>query len=238
MLYKIINRKQFSVTDGVHPKDSLLILLTGSFACTISGKSYVAGAGDIFVFNKQSPFSRNVLEEINCIYLQFDSFPFALADGLMLVKDNARKENTVFHLKQAVLDKKEEMISHFVSDLLLMRTEDADKNPRSYDPIVSACMDIFSTAYADNIDLELLAKDLSISKQWLIRKFKAATHTTPIEYLNGLRINKAKNFLIDTDLPIGEIAGRCGYDNPYYFSNAFKKTVGISPLAYRNRFRI
>ena len=238
MLYKIINRKQFSVTDGFHPKDSLLILLTGRFACTISGKSYLAGAGDIFVFNKKSPFTRNVLEEINCIYLQFDSFPVALADGLLSAKDNVRKENTIFHLKQAVLDKNEEMISHFVSDLLLMRREILEKKDSSFDPIVSACMDMFSTAYAENIDLESLSARLNISKQWLIRKFKAATHTTPIEYLNGLRINKAKNFLIDTDLPMGEIAGRCGYDNPYYFSNAFKKVVGISPLAYRNRFRI
>lgn len=54
MLYKIINRSQFALPEGFHPKDSLLMVLSGSFSCTISKKSYTAVAGDVFVFNKQS----------------------------------------------------------------------------------------------------------------------------------------------------------------------------------------
>lgn len=165
------------------------------------------------------------------------SYLISNRDGPLCFSDNGRKENTLLHLKQAVLDKDEGLIDHFVTDLMLLRTKSSKKATPS-DPVITACMDIFAASYGEKIDLDMLAQRLNISKQWLIRKFKKHTGQTPMEQLNALRISKAKGFLINTDWPISHVAARCGYDSPYYFSNAFKKATDVSPLAYRNKFRI
>jgi transcriptional regulator GlxA family with amidase domain len=80
----------------------------------------------------------------------------------------------------------------------------------------------------------MLAEKFSISKQGLIRKFKKVTHKTPMEYLAYTRIDQSKLLLRDTSLSVSEIAGKCGFENVYYFSNCFKGATGLSPTAYRS----
>ena len=46
---------------------------------------------------------------------------------------------------------------------------------------------------------------------------------------------KARELLLDLDMPIGEVAAECGYDDPLYFSRVFRRTVGVSPSEYRRR---
>ena len=46
-------------------------------------------------------------------------------------------------------------------------------------------------------------------------------------------MEKARLLLRETDLKVREIAARLGYDDPFYFSNVFKKCVGVSPEQYR-----
>ena len=54
-----------------------------------------------------------------------------------------------------------------------------------------------------------------------------------MKYLTGLRIDKAKDFLADENLPVSEIAYLVGYSDPLYFSRIFKKTEQVSPQQYR-----
>ena len=65
------------------------------------------------------------------------------------------------------------------------------------------------------------------------RLFKRFMGCPPIEYLLEVRISKAKEFLEDSNLNIGEIALEVGFDSVQYFSLAFKKLVGLSPRHYR-----
>ena len=55
------------------------------------------------------------------------------------------------------------------------------------------------------------------------------------EYLNGVRIDKAKELLGNSDIPIASIGEQVGYIDQSYFSKVFKKNVGESPTAYRRR---
>lgn len=74
-----------------------------------------------------------------------------------------------------------------------------------------------------------------MSPSHFIRCFKAERHVTPNVYLTRLRMEKAQLLLRETDLKIREVAARLGYDDPFYFSNVFKKYTGISPTQYRDR---
>lgn len=71
----------------------------------------------------------------------------------------------------------------------------------------------------------------------LCRLFRAEYGIPPLKYVHGLRIDKAKLLLNDTLLSISEIADRVGFDDPVYFSELFRKTVGTPPSAYRKTTR-
>ena len=77
----------------------------------------------------------------------------------------------------------------------------------------------------------------SMSKFHFLRVFRSITGASPIEYRNRIRIEHAKALLSDTFLTVSEIGSRVGYASPSYFSDAFKKEVGISPKEYREACR-
>ena len=63
--------------------------------------------------------------------------------------------------------------------------------------------------------------------------FKEHEGCSPYERYTAIRMANAKGLLACTTLPIGEVGRRCGYADPLYFTQAFKRAVGLSPRAYR-----
>ena len=231
-LSEIISRERFVIEYGSHVRDAIIIVLEGRFSCAVHGKSYTAAKNDICVFSRDTLFERRVLEPIRCVYIQFEEFPMPLRSGLLETSDPARTENTVGHLAKAVAEQNKELTDHFLRDILLLHhTPQAAPDPA--DPIVAGCISYFSRHCADRITLDLLAERFSISKQGLIRKFKKVTRRTPMEYLAYIRIDRSKLLLRDTSLSVSQIAEKCGFENVYYFSNFFKRAVGLSPSGYR-----
>jgi transcriptional regulator GlxA family with amidase domain len=68
------------------------------------------------------------------------------------------------------------------------------------------------------------------------RRFKAATGYTPIEYVQTLRIEEAKQTLETSDRPTDAVAREVGYEGPTFFRRLFKRTTGVTPARYRQRF--
>lgn len=65
------------------------------------------------------------------------------------------------------------------------------------------------------------------------RCFKRYLNTTPTEFINGLRLNYAKNLLTNTDMEILDISLEAGFNNLSHFYHLFKKSTGSSPAVYR-----
>jgi transcriptional regulator GlxA family with amidase domain len=76
-----------------------------------------------------------------------------------------------------------------------------------------------------------------VPERTLKRRFKAATGTSLIEYLQNLRIEEAKRLLESTDEAADEIGAMVGYGDASFFRRLFKRLVGITPGAYRRMFR-
>jgi signal transduction histidine kinase/DNA-binding response OmpR family regulator len=81
--------------------------------------------------------------------------------------------------------------------------------------------------------IEVLTKTLLVSKSQLHRKVKALTGVSVTQYVNHIKIQKAKELLLNTELNINEIAYEVGYDDPTYFSRVFKKVMEVSPDQFR-----
>lgn len=90
------------------------------------------------------------------------------------------------------------------------------------------------THFTENFSLEELAENFGVSKYKLCRDFSAYIHISPLQYLNHLRIDHAKNLLMTTNDRIYEIGNAVGIENTNHFINLFKKYTGTTPNEFRH----
>lgn len=83
------------------------------------------------------------------------------------------------------------------------------------------------------LSVEELAAGLGMSRVHLYKRLKAITGKTPIEFIRLLRLKRAAQLLRESQLNISEIAYRCGFNNPKYFSKYFKEEFGVLPSVYQ-----
>lgn len=90
--------------------------------------------------------------------------------------------------------------------------------------------------YSKSINLSDVAKHVGLSSEYLSRLFKEETGIKFIVYLNNIRLKQAVKMLQTSNLKVYEIAEKVGYANLSYFSTVFKKSFGINPFDYKNKF--
>ena len=89
--------------------------------------------------------------------------------------------------------------------------------------------------YALATPVAAMAARCGLTERSLLRRFRKATGQTPVDYIQTLRIEEAKQMLETTDAPIEEIAAEVGYSETSSFRNAFKRRVGMAASAYRRK---
>ena len=89
--------------------------------------------------------------------------------------------------------------------------------------------------YTDpDISLPSISKETGLSESYIRRAFFAKMNVTPIKYINGLRVEKAKKMLTESNFSVSEIALATGFEDQFYFSRVFKRSVGVSPRGFRS----
>ncbi len=95
--------------------------------------------------------------------------------------------------------------------------------------------ELFDSEYEQNYTLDGLEEYFSISKYRLCREFRSFFGQSPLQYLNGTRVDAAKKLLLDSDYRIHEIGSMVGVENTNHFIYLFKKYTGMTPLAFRRK---
>lgn len=90
--------------------------------------------------------------------------------------------------------------------------------------------------FEDKISVEELANKFAISNRNFIRRFKKATHNTPFEYIQRVKVEVAKKSFESSTLNINQVMYNVGYNDDKAFRKTFKKYTGLSPLEYRRKF--
>ena len=121
------------------------------------------------------------------------------------------------------------------------RTQPAYQNllidSKSEDPLVSKAQYWLQNHLREDFDLTELAEKMQVSQRTLIRRFKAELDVPPLTYLQNLRIETAKQLLENTNSALVGIIDQVGYSDVSSFSRLFKRRIGLSPSAYRQRFQ-
>lgn len=93
-------------------------------------------------------------------------------------------------------------------------------------------------ALDSELSVAALAEHCGVSERSLLRHFRAHHGVTPLEYIQRLRVERAKAMLESTHLSLEEIVERCGYSDVSSFRKLFKRAASLTPGEYRERFRL
>ena len=101
--------------------------------------------------------------------------------------------------------------------------------------LIQQCIQHISTHYAEHLTLEDTAHAIALSPDYLSRIFSQETGTTFSQYLNNVRIKKAKELIRRGGIRLTDISQMVGYDDQSYFTKVFRRTAGITPSEYSKK---
>jgi transcriptional regulator GlxA family with amidase domain len=105
------------------------------------------------------------------------------------------------------------------------------------DSVVRGCETWLSDHYTESGVLQQAVDRAEIPERTLKRRFRAATGMTLIEYVQNLRVEKAKRLLETGSLPVDEISAETGYEDASFFRRLFKRRTGLTPSQYKKMFK-
>lgn len=101
---------------------------------------------------------------------------------------------------------------------------------------VSQIIDYIQENYSQSLNNDMLSAVSGYHPNYLNRLFQKHTGTSIHKYILNVRLSEAKKMLLNTDYSLSYIAEKVGFNSNTHFSNYFKQTLGISPLAYRKQY--
>lgn len=245
----VTEREEFQLNEGYQPTNSLFYLLDGEFWLEIEKKESVARAGDVVAFNSETPMRRRVLKPLRFLYIKYamkNDAAFDLPSGVYSNLSERAEENLrqILSLAETPTPLVLRLQSHYLSDLLLtlLPRVGGEGHMRGGSNAIPSVLDrpiaYLRAHLGEKLSLDELARASGMSVSSMEGKFRAITGASAYRYLIRLRMERAMQLLTETAYSVTEIATRCGYDNLFYFCNAFKKEIGMTPSQYREQNRI
>ena len=234
-----VYRDDFLMEHFIGSDDILALVKTGSFYFESEGISHTVNANEAALFRKNVLYHRKVLQPVTMYMFRFQAdTPLFLQDKIVF-SDTDRIKSSIEQLEQLDRGILKDEFSHRCAIFNAIVTQYAIENAAGFsslkkiDPLIETAISNISDALHKKLSLEQIAAESGISYVQFIRRFKQYTGMTPSDYVTLLRLQKSKQLLTDTALPVKEVACLCGFENEYYFSNFFKKHTSISPSAFR-----
>lgn len=104
------------------------------------------------------------------------------------------------------------------------------------DRIIARCLEWIALNYEESNPVHRMAEIAGLNTRTFARRFRAATGSTPIDYVQHVRIEEAKQMLETTSDPIDDLSAKVGYLDPAAFRRTFRKLAGTTPAEYRRRY--
>lgn len=251
--------------EGYHEALEIKYFYEGNTTLLLGEKSLSVGPGDVVVINPYEPHStinydKNNKGKYHRVMIGLDFF-----EGVRAINTDLRHivfdKQTVFKSLHKENKKLEEilcelatfgqesshinrletfaLVTKLVANLLKFGVDEDRKYPRpetinhykTVEPAIRTIRDHFQ----ERLTLDTLAAACSVSKYHFCRVFKDVMGMSAIQYLNFHRLKIANAMLASSNERINEIALFCGFDDPAYFSKAYKELFGTTPRKVRNK---
>ncbi|MBO7711630.1 MAG: helix-turn-helix domain-containing protein [Lachnospiraceae bacterium] len=223
-----------------HPYIELIFFLEGKMTLTAADTSMNASVYDTLVYpaNYMHQDGKNLapVSEIICFWVDI---PELVLDKIILMHEGNRNIRDLFLMiyeEQHRNPPNPYLVESAIKVLLMMILRDQSEIPEG-EQFLNEIIQYIDRHYNERITLEQLAQRTHISKSYLTRRFRQFTGETVVTYINRLRLQYARELLINTDRNISEIAWDVGFESPKYFHRVFKRETGMSPAGFRRSGR-
>ncbi|MBJ7347626.1 MAG: helix-turn-helix domain-containing protein, partial [Thermoleophilaceae bacterium] len=108
--------------------------------------------------------------------------------------------------------------------------------PADIDEPIRNILDTIVAEPAGDYSLAQLANRASFSERHMRRVFAQQTNTTPARFVERVRVEAARQLLENSDMPVGNVATKCGFGSDETMRRAFMRIIGVGPSDYRERF--
>lgn len=217
-------------------------------------KQFVVETGDLILFN---PGDIHTCEQIDdealdyrCINIQEDVMKKITLEITGKEYLPNFKEVILFHnelvaslreLHLMIMEEEKNLIKEelfiFIIEQLIREYSNiiSEENKKEANNEIKTACDYLENNYMENVTLNQLSNLTGLSKYYLLHSFTKQKGISPYNYLQTIRISKAKKLLEEGVSPI-EVAFKTGFTDQSHFTNFFKKLIGLTPKQYMNIF--
>lgn len=232
-----------------HHFTELFYIVDGKGSFVLPTREIPVQKNDLVVINPNIEHTErsNYQDSLEYIALGLEGISFTLTEdadpyGLFTFQDDKddilhQLNNLLFEVKAKELEYErvcQNIIEILITKLLRLKEVTVKKSASKQINHAIALSQYFMTQnFREPITLETLAKVSNINKFYFAHLFKEEIGTSPMSYLNEIRIKEAKFLLKTTDFSIGEIAYMTGFSSQSFFTQAFKRKTNRTPSQFR-----
>ncbi len=234
----------------------IVMAVEGSGYFEQEGKKYCISEGDVFVLfpSIKHYYYANPEDPWTLMWVSFNGQACpTIMNSLRIAPDSAVIKSAASpNIKLAlnnIIDSLENNTKEYIfravgylyilfSELLANIEKDKSNEPlkKIKDDAIDEATMFIKLNYYNPINVDMLCRHVNYSRSCFSRRFKMETGLSVPQYVNRIRLIKAKNLLENTNLSMKEIAKSVGFDDALYFSRVFKKFMGTSPIYYKKEF--
>ena len=256
MLFCVKGIRQHKECTHKHNHMEIAYIMSGKSIFNINNVSYEVEEGDIVLINPEEdhygmPISiKNPSIEF---FVGFSNFKFKnmientlFLNEFPIIKTTPSSRKKFLDLINSIIEEntlnqtgKDFMLQSYLTQFIILAIREKQQENTIFSEnkkstISKEIQTYFHEHFSEKISLEQIAKNLYLSPFYISKVFKEEIGETPINYLIKVRLENAKDLLLNRqNLSIKEISSIVGYEDAYHFSKSFKKYYGLSPAEYK-----
>lgn len=206
----------------------------GSFAYRIGedGEEKIVSEGELIICPPNEHFYRRIIQSTELCMIKFQIDEDSLDIGKIIKISNILRWNeNLVQLENCLFCNtlsSEPLWAHYCMDIIYLAMEHKDNEGKLF-----TIKQYLEQNFDKNIRIRDLAGEIGYTTPHFICKFKQYYGVTPKAYLSKVKIQKAKELLLGTDMLSREIANVMGFNDELYFIHFFKKQTGFTPQQFR-----
>lgn len=248
---KLERIKKWNEKSHEHPFCEILFVFSGSGKTVIEGKVYPITKGDIIIYNPYTKHEESTSAEIGLEMGFFGITNFKISDfpsnylispeSTPVIHTGNDEYKIAFYFMQLIEEirgeeKYNELIAKYLARLILidiLRLANISEAKFITNAIFNNIYKYINENFASINSLDEICDELHVTKYYISHVFKKYIGKPPMQYITAKKIDYAKRLLQETNLSATEIGEKCGYPDHAMFFKAFKRTEGITPIAFR-----
>lgn len=233
-----------------YPHAAVELILEGTVEYVTINGSIKAEPGDIFLIVPGSSVkiinTKDKTPKRKMVLIIGGNAPLLLCESMGFTVDTLIKPGSSDRFKKMLRgifeamteNESREKLSQLAYTLLTELAAEHHRDGTKLPDEMKRLKNYLSIHFRQPLTIEDMADFCGCSKSTLIRRFKESFGTTPLNFINALRMERAKAMLLENKLPVKEIAFQCGFSTASHFGVIFRKLHDISPAAYRRSHKI